>query len=40
MWGPLAQGTLTGRIRKGQQTDLDTQAYVIGLIGPYRKETR
>ena len=26
-WGPLAQGTLTGRIRKGQQTDLRRTAF-------------
>jgi aryl-alcohol dehydrogenase-like predicted oxidoreductase len=22
VWGPLGQGMLTGRVRKGQQTDL------------------
>ncbi|WCN78951.1 aldo/keto reductase [Micromonospora sp. LH3U1] len=27
VWGPLAQGTLTGRIRKGQQTDLRRVAF-------------
>jgi aryl-alcohol dehydrogenase-like predicted oxidoreductase len=27
VWGPLAQGTLTGRIRKGQQTDLRRTAF-------------
>jgi len=27
VWGPLAQGMLTGRIRKGQQTDLRRAAF-------------
>ncbi|GAA2500832.1 aldo/keto reductase [Winogradskya humida] len=27
IWGPLAQGTLTGRIRKGQETDLRRGAF-------------
>ena len=36
VWGPLAQGMLTGRIRKGQQTDL-RRAAVIKAISDERR---
>jgi aryl-alcohol dehydrogenase-like predicted oxidoreductase len=36
VWGPLAQGMLTGRIRKGQQTDLRRAA----LFKAFRDERR
>ena len=34
VWGPLAQGLLTGRVRKGQQTDLRRAAH---LQAPQRR---
>ena len=31
VWGPLGQGMLTGRVRKGRQTDLRRAPYPQGL---------
>jgi aryl-alcohol dehydrogenase-like predicted oxidoreductase len=39
VWGPLAQGMLTGRVRKGRQTDLRRAALLTALSDEHRIDT-
>jgi aryl-alcohol dehydrogenase-like predicted oxidoreductase len=39
IWGPLAQGTLTGRIRKGKETDLRRTAFFSHISDERRVDT-
>ena len=39
VWGPLAQGMLTGRVRKGRQTDLRRAALLTALSDERRIDT-